>query len=509
MGSPFDLLLRAGLDDKDIKRGFKDMIRQSGIFKGNMGALGSTIGLALGVSGGLGAVLAFRQGVKGMIDDLAATDRLVDTISKRTFFSGALKQQIDDITRSFRYMGVEDTKLTEGLDELISQSNDVAGSLKNVNLLVDVAAKLHGNWERASKLVAAAMAGQTEQLGELVPEIKNVVREMKVVPGTAEAVRLSFKALGDYAGGAQESETGTLRGALNSAGVALREFNEAWAEVLTGGSEKGGLAEKVIGGFTFWINAQTDALREDNKQLREWIGNRNKAMATTGQYMPERGRNPLPGISPILPSLGINRELERAVMAGLTNAQDVAMGRAPGASGAGGAMPNYPDPWELPMPDIVPRLPRRGLPDLSVLPFYMGRRGYGPKRGRYLDLVDMPAERQGTDNPVAKRLLEQDARMRQQWQEGIRSATETGLTLAIQGGNWAQAFKDIITQSLVSAFAEAFSKKLTNWLFSAAATAGGGPIAGGLSGIFNGIGDGNSSVRFAAMASARRAAARG
>src|SRR5690606_31939718 len=174
--------------------------------------------------------------------------------------------EISQKIRELRRLGIDDTAATEALDKLVSMTDDYAGSLRNLNLVTDLAVKMGGNWATATRLVAFVMKGEIEQAGRLVPEIRELSRVHQGLAGSARGAALGMQVLQRYAGNAAAAEYQTLRGSLKAVGNAMGEVAEAFAEGATGGEE----------------------LVTTLQKLNEWLLKLadNPGVKTLGQYLP-------------------------------------------------------------------------------------------------------------------------------------------------------------------------------------------------------------------------------
>lgn len=487
-----DLNLSVGLDDRHFSR---DLANLQTKVKGATSSFASSFVGGLGISGALGAVIGLRAGFTGLLNDLAATDRLMDTIAKRQVVTAKMQAQIQSSVSGLQRIGIEDTEVVQALDKLISMTNDYQGSLRQLNLVTDLAVKLGGNWETAIKVVAFVMKGEIAAAGRLIPEIRALARVHDDLAGSQKGVEVGLRAIANFAGGAAVSEYNTLRGAMNAVKNAAGEIAEALVEGATGGndmvtslqqmnelllqiSENPGLqmiasvfAKGGISGMAITA-AEAGTLSQDQvKQMQgkrsifDWLGE--KALPALGY------------------STGYSRAKASNLVSGFGTLRPTGMDEPSGADmsvfGFGleetDAMRKARDAAILKQrEEAAKRREQQFMFDRSLTVFGLQEAtsmrmenvfARGPGISSRQRIADFGRDIHGR-NAVADRMLAEDKARIEQMQLGIQNAVGVGLTAAFTGGDVKQAAKDLFTQSLVQALSSQIAKSITDSIFAQA-----------------------------------------
>ena len=148
--------------DQDAKKAVGGVDRALGVLKKG----------ALAAGGALAAAFAFRkiiQGVKDLTRESLEAERVWKRLEGTLRTVGVEYAAVEGgILASARAMQdattVGDEEFAETLQELVVVSQDFEGSLKNVNVVADVAAGLQIDLATAARLVGRAMVGETSTL---------------------------------------------------------------------------------------------------------------------------------------------------------------------------------------------------------------------------------------------------------------------------------------------------------------------------------------------------------
>jgi hypothetical protein len=198
--------------DQDAKKAVSGVDRALGVLKKG----------ALAAGGALAAAFAFRkiiQGVKDLTRESLESERVWKRLEGTLRTVGVEYKAVEGgILASARAMQdattVGDEEFAETLQELVVVSQDFEGSLKNVNVVADVAAGLQIDLATAARLVGRAMVGETSTLkryGIIVQEGADAVEQMRrQFAGLAENEAQSFGGRMDQL----RNETGDLKEAL-------------------------------------------------------------------------------------------------------------------------------------------------------------------------------------------------------------------------------------------------------------------------------------------------------
>jgi len=514
-----DLKLRAVMDDTQVRRGVQNLAHTV-----NTSLKAAFMG-GLGIAGALGAVVTLRSAFDSMVQDVSSSSRLLDTLARRHVDTARAQLEISQKIRELRRLGIDDTAATEALDKLVSMTDDYAGSLRNLNLVTDLAVKMGGNWATATRLVAFVMKGEIEQAGRLVPEIRELSRVHQGLAGSARGAALGMQVLQRYAGNAAAAEYQTLRGSLKAVGNAMGEVAEAFAEGATGGEE----------------------LVTTLQKLNEWLLKLadNPGVKTLGQYLPgylKGGWMGWAGVGSQMSQEELQKGLQKPTIfdhigmalarAGYTNGYSSRINPGTPFNPTSPALPPTPLSvfgFGVPLTaaqqkqreeeakrraEEAARLAEQQLQfqrNLVVFGFEHVRslrESNLSVRGGMRDPQDIierfrMGDRRGR-NPVADRLLEDERARQQQLQMGIQNAAEVGLTAALNGGSVREAMKQLFIQSLAGALAEQGAKAAVGFISRMLGMVAGGPVGGAVAG-----GTVGSSANLQILSQQRRVAALG
>jgi hypothetical protein len=143
------------------------------------------------------------------------------------------------------------TEFTQALTNMVAKSNDVQGSIGNMGLAADIAAKKHISLAEAGDLVGKAMDGNTK-----------VFKDFGIQTGTTadKMDQLRVKTQG-YA----EADLNTLGGRIRQAKTAFDEFEESVGGVITGSDgakDAAGFFATALGELKGWVDDNKDSLEK-------------------------------------------------------------------------------------------------------------------------------------------------------------------------------------------------------------------------------------------------------
>ena len=162
-----------------------------------------------------------------------------------------VRPEIEAAARAAQQMTrYDDDSFARALSELVSITLDYAGSLRNMDVVLDLAAAKHMDLETAARLVGRAMIGQTE----LLRRYGITVREGA---DAVQAIREQFR-------GAAEKEGAGLAGTLQRIRNAWDDLKQAVGEVLLTGDSAGrqmNVLVDVLVRMEGWIRRNASAIQ--------------------------------------------------------------------------------------------------------------------------------------------------------------------------------------------------------------------------------------------------------
>lgn len=217
-------------------------------------------GAALRLSGVLAAafaldrVRAFLQGsAKDFVDAEAVWNRLGGTLRTVGIDIKSVRDEIDEAAKAMqRVTTIGDEDFAAILTDLISISQDYEASMRNVQVVVDLAAAKQIDFGTAAQLVGKAMVGETGTLA----------RYGIVVGEGVDAVDL----LRERFAGMARNEAATLQGRLKQLGEATGDLKEEIGGVVVGGDD----AATSIDNLTGFVRSLTDWIAEHKTELTDF-----------------------------------------------------------------------------------------------------------------------------------------------------------------------------------------------------------------------------------------------
>lgn len=206
-----------------------------------VGAAVAAVGAAIGVF------------AKGAVDEAAKAElglvRLGQSVTNAGGSFRAIAPEIERAVQKVMALSTAtDDDLRDALTRMITLSGDVGGSLKNLQLVTDVAAFKQIDLGAAADIVGRAMSGQTKVLGQFGDEVKKAKDPIEALRATV--------------GGYAEREAKTFSGALERINNQWGEFQEAVGNAILSGGEMTGMADGlagVLGGLAGWVERNEDA----------------------------------------------------------------------------------------------------------------------------------------------------------------------------------------------------------------------------------------------------------
>lgn len=220
-----ELKIRVGFDGRELDRGLKQSER-------TLEQFGRRIGDAFAALGTVAAVRQLGALYTQFEEGNTAAAKLEATLTRMTGSTSLFEAAMDRIGRVVRQAGQDDGELARSLEMLAVKTGNAEAAFSQLNLVLDVAERFGKDLASATDIVAAAMAGEFRQLGALLPEFKDFVREHENLAGTAPGAVEALKALEQAAGGALAEKLNTAGGQLARIKGLLDEIQEAGAGAL-------------------------------------------------------------------------------------------------------------------------------------------------------------------------------------------------------------------------------------------------------------------------------------
>ena len=217
------------------------MSKAWGGFKNLVTSLGPTITAALAVR----AVIDFvKESIKGAAESEAAWSELGNTLDNNGIKMTQAKREVgalaDAIQRSSRF---DDESVVRGFNQLLQLTHDYKLSLSALGPIADFAAAKHLTFEAAAEIVGKALAGNTKQLHQYIPEVTKTSDVIKV--------------LGQFHGAAA-ADLDTFAGGLAHLSNMWGELHEHVGAALLDAIEGKGLftsLTEVIEDLTTWVDS--------------------------------------------------------------------------------------------------------------------------------------------------------------------------------------------------------------------------------------------------------------
>lgn len=188
----------------------------------------------VGVGLGLGEIV---NSLKATYAEIAREESAWMKLNLQVTKFGASGQQIDSIRSKIeglkRATGTEDEDIANAFARMLAMTGDVAGALDNLSLVMDVNATYGKGLEASAAAVANVMTGQLKAAGQLVPELKNLVRENGDLTGSAEGAALAMGKLREAVVDAEKmGQSG--EGSARKLSTALRDLGKSAFEAFIG-----------------------------------------------------------------------------------------------------------------------------------------------------------------------------------------------------------------------------------------------------------------------------------
>lgn len=226
--------MQARWNGEPLKRGLQQSKTQVESFQKSVKSASAFMSGPLGFLGVAISVGTLADKIKGLAEEDRQMRRLTSSIER---FAGTapdlakVNQQINYL-RNNSIFG--DTEITVAFQKLVETTQDYAGALYELPVVIDVASAKNKSLEESAKLVGFAMKGIVEPLGELSPAFRKLARETASQQGTAETAAKAMKMLRDEVGGAAKDEVDSLAGAMSRLGDSFNEVTDSFLRFTTG-----------------------------------------------------------------------------------------------------------------------------------------------------------------------------------------------------------------------------------------------------------------------------------
>ncbi|WKZ34015.1 MAG: hypothetical protein QY316_06355 [Thermodesulfobacteriota bacterium] len=194
---------------------------------------------------------------KQALESEKAMNRLRIQINSLGVDYDSLKGHVEDVIKaSSRYALVQDDEVAAVLQQLIFLTGDYAGSVQNLNLVFDLAYQRSISQSQAATLIGKAMAGNIESLGELIPELRNLSKELGQNASQAEKTAKAMDLLKGKVSGAVNEMTEHER-KVQEVTLAYNQLKEAIGNV---GLEIAAMTVKNLKAPFEWFDSITGAI---------------------------------------------------------------------------------------------------------------------------------------------------------------------------------------------------------------------------------------------------------
>lgn len=134
-------------------------------------------------------------------------------------YGGAISSAVES---SKTYGRVTTTEVEATLKRMVLLSGDVSGSMKNLNLVMDLSTAAGIDLSSSADLVARAMGGETMQLARLFPELRQQIEAMDSSKNVTEKAARALTLLRERTEGATQAIPENVK--------KVQEFKSAWSE---------------------------------------------------------------------------------------------------------------------------------------------------------------------------------------------------------------------------------------------------------------------------------------
>lgn len=165
-----------------------------------------------------------RDSVAAAVESEKATAQLARQVAAAGLSWDSYGKTIDDAIQSVsKYALVQDEDVSDALREMISITNDVRESTKNLNLVTDLAYAKNISLSQAATIVGRAMEGDLRSVAQFLPELKHLEETLGQNATTGEKVAATFDVMRERFSGATAS--------MPEYEKAVKSYDLAWDEL--------------------------------------------------------------------------------------------------------------------------------------------------------------------------------------------------------------------------------------------------------------------------------------
>lgn len=236
---------------------------------GGLKSLGkSAIGVAGAYFGATGLISGIKSSVNAFKEQELAEKKLATALGKTSHSLLKQASALQQVSNFGDETTIKQMAFLASLDFTEQQIKDI------IPVAMDLAAATGMSLESAVRNTAKTFSGLSGELGEMVPQLRDLTKE-EMRNGDA------VKVMAQLFGGASESDTNTLFGAVNQAEMAIGDLSETFASLLAPSIKEGAIQLKnfIVDIDNKIQKAKFKALDEDIKALaKESFAELNRAL---------------------------------------------------------------------------------------------------------------------------------------------------------------------------------------------------------------------------------------
>lgn len=235
--------IRADLDKRKVQQGIGQLDRGLGSLKRTAVSLGVALGIGLGgaafvgfLKGATQEALANEQALKRSatqmrifgIETDGNIDRLKKLISTESLLSGAVSAQVND-----------------AFTRLLITTGDFNQAMEYTPLVLDMASTGLFSVESSARNLSRAFSGTVGELGEVLPGLAKLIRELGAGASAADKMKVSMDYLTETFGGARLENVKTYAGQIERLKRAWDSFKEIVGQEVLAKAFAGGNMEAL------------------------------------------------------------------------------------------------------------------------------------------------------------------------------------------------------------------------------------------------------------------------
>lgn len=272
--------------------------------------LGPTLGGVFSLTGPMskiaGALIFLRQGIADTEAWDSAAQKTTDTLTNLGYQgSRAFESVAEAAARVADSTAFGDDELLAAANALIEGTEDLAGSLRNLSLVADLAAARNMDLGSSAQVVAKIMEGNNRAVGQMLPFMRSYAESLDSIADPAARAALMLERLTRSLSGKAAAELETGKG--------------IWKELVDAfGNAAGGLAEltrindlwnQSLIGTTNILKTLTPGTKEQAHFWKDLVANMNAVRNTPGDIFRDMAPNNWQGPA----HMGDLRQADRAL----------------------------------------------------------------------------------------------------------------------------------------------------------------------------------------------------